>query len=277
VELRSVSTDPPASCLSPAQLIAFPEELATASHLILRGLEESVRMGSPQEHATLLLLSQGYERLLKVALCLMRLSSDGCIPASLRSYGHKVGTLFSAVQPALARTDDPGVREDLVAINDDPRYPHFFWMLEAWGQGGRYFDLDAILLDSVQSPADRFSDPRSRLRELGVVSIFASDLPREWPNVDPPIPYREAVNRIHRALTAFLQRPARLISRGFEAGAFGPLAAYFSPCLYPFLVDDDSLGTVGEIQVVEYSSLDDGFYGPMEDDDAWLEESERLT
>jgi hypothetical protein len=148
--------------LSPVQALALDDETRIAADVITAGVHELRRIDESNDRvfAPMLLLSVGFERLLKLTLVLYELARSGKVPSSkaLRQHGgrkgHDLAALTSAVV-ARGGSDEqllrrPACRDDLRFLREDEVLTYAVATLAEFGTTSRYYHLDT-LLDSAGS------------------------------------------------------------------------------------------------------------------------------
>jgi hypothetical protein len=194
----------------------------------------------------MLLLSVGFERLLKLTLVLYELARSGNVPSSkvLRQHGGRTGHDLAALTSAVvsrAGSDEqllhrPACRDDLRFLSEDEVLTYAVATLAEFGTTSRYHHLDT-LLDSAGS--DTALTGLERLDPLAVWGALeqalverhqgqSSDSGPDSQSFDYAIVATES--------TALFQRYARAISRMWTLGSLGATERQFSGHLYPFIM-----------------------------------------
>lgn len=213
------------------------EELGLAIDLLRAGLRELQGIDSANDlyHVPLLLLASGLERLMKVLLCLApmakegRMPTDGDVPTT-----HDLDVLLARVLEECFVDEyiaAAGPREDLDYLRNDARFQQVLEVLSRFGQGYRYFNLDAVLgrATGYDSPEDAWSAIEASV--LGPIDNVAALLA---PGNDPfPVINRQLVEVLERAIRAL----ARLFTLSGLASEGKVLTGLLGPFL--FLLDAD--------------------------------------
>jgi hypothetical protein len=243
--------------LESGQSLATIDDLRIGFACITNGLLHISRMnGRHTEYFTpLLLLSAGYERILKVLLCLDFLKEHGRYPVGLSEFnksikgnkGHSIKELLDKAIAAahnhhLYKTAPARVADiDFLTKNEDFR--ELVSLIQDFAERPvqlRYYNLNAMCKlfgeCEPESPDNRLSRMRNKFWEANYdpsVIAFAPDFS----------PYFRAV---HSYWIGLLQRFTRALCFFFTQGAFGDKARQLSACtLDPYiLMRDDELGTV---------------------------------
>lgn len=239
--------------LSPVQALALDDETRIAADVIAAGVHELRRIDESNDRvfAPMLLLSVGFERLLKLTLVLYELARSGKVPSSkaLRQHGgrkgHDLAALTSAVV-ARGGSDEqllrrPACKDDLPFLREDEVLTYAVATLAEFGTTSRYYHLDTLLdsagSDTALTGLERL-DPLAAWGALEQALVArhhdrSRDSGPDSPSFDYAIVATES--------TALFQRYARAISRMWTLGSLGATARQFSGHLYPFIMlrDED--------------------------------------
>ncbi len=209
--------------LSIEQEFALIEETRTSIFLIQEGLLALNLLSGANDfyHGPMQLLAQGFERLLKVVVCLEHLENYGKLPAlkEISAYGHNLITLTDAVVDLAHRTgysdSRPAAQMDTEFMANDKRARSLLSLLADFGAWGRYYSLDTFLDPSSSNPFRQ--DP---VESFQAVENEILDLHPEWKTkVGQEFEGFYAVLRAE--LTTTLQRFARALCRFFTLGPLG--------------------------------------------------------
>jgi hypothetical protein len=230
------------------------DELHTAIRLIKTGLRELQRLTADTDffHLPILLLSSGFERMLKIAICCHELETTGEYPS--RSVfprgkrGHDLVVLLDDVTKRcfsdayLARIST--AKADLEFLRNDDKLRKVVRILSDFGQSARYYNLNVVLneADPGPSPAEEWQTLETEVlqEDPAWVTLFG-DLTQS----------DTLIAQINTNLTAHCERLARSLSRLFTLGALGSQAEQISPYTFHFLkLRDDQLGET------DYESVD---------------------
>lgn len=215
--------------LQPVQGVMLALETETAVRLLKLGVREVARLDGTNDfvQAALLLKAQGFERLLKVALCLgSAAAGEGMV--NVRGYSHKLRDLLDAViERAVAQgyREMPNGRKDLAFIDGDERLREMIDVLADFADKGRYRELDTAL----QPNQDHQDLPRHRFDQL-LMRIAQQD-PHWLRRVQED--NEQVLRESHDGVIELTQRLARALCRLFPAGILGERAT----TLYPYVCD----------------------------------------
>ena len=234
--------------LSPVQAVALDDETRIASDVITAGVHELRRIDESNDRvfAPMLLLTVGFERLLKLTLVLYELARSGKVPSSktLRRHGGRTGhdlTALTSAVVALGAQDErllhrPACRDDLRFLREDELLTYAVATLAEFGTTSRYYHLD-MLLDSAGS--DSGLTGLKRLDPLAAWGALEQALVEHHHDrsrgTGPDSPHFDYAI-VATESTALFQRYARAISRMWTLGSLGATARQFSGHLYPFIM-----------------------------------------
>ena len=165
------------------------------------------------------LAAQGFERFLKLTRALVHLRHDGRLPTAREAqrWGHHLLKLLDDTLNEFAKDMDftarPAIRDDINFLRTDPLARKLLGMLDEFGTGGRYHNLD-VMLDghsSVDSPLDRWS--------ASEMALFDAD--PKWNQLmqDDPAGFdRRWYPHLAATQTCALQRTARALARAWTLG-----------------------------------------------------------
>jgi hypothetical protein len=232
------------------------EELHTAIRLLKTGLRELSRLTAETDffHLPILLLSSGFERMMKTAICCYQLEATGEYPGrsdfARGKQGHDLDRLLSDVTRLcysgdyLARISTS--KADLEFLRDDKRLRRIVRILSDFGLSARYYNLNVVLSEANPGPSP---DDEWQQLEAEVLQEDPSWAARfdDWRQADADIV------RINTDLAVQCEKLARSLSRLFAHGALGSQAETISPYAFHFLkLTDDQLGKTdyGRIDVL---------------------------
>ncbi|HUT00832.1 MAG TPA: hypothetical protein VM031_00135 [Phycisphaerae bacterium] len=131
--------------------LALSYETGTAALLLREGLRclQRCSMTAAEYHLPLLLLSLGFERLMKVVLCLHEKRSAGKWPDQkrLRAWGHRVTDALEEVKKAMASQEYAAAAfadSELTSALSDRDAKALLDVLADFANEGRYFHLDTV-------------------------------------------------------------------------------------------------------------------------------------
>jgi len=235
--------------LSPKASLSLANELRTAVGLLKYGLGslQAIDMANDFYHLPLLLLASGLERLCKCVLLLQYYVSHSRFPPRdwLKERGHNLTRLIDEV----ARKCYPeeallcqALGQDREFITSDPIVTRLIQILEQFGSGGRYHDLDAICGERQEGPS-----PEQEWQELEMTIV------RNDPALNAKLEELQRGNiqcmrtlypEINSCLQATLERLIRALCRLFTLNpVLRGQGRKFSPQLHDFLfLRDEVLG-----------------------------------
>lgn len=196
-------------------------------------------------HLPLLTLANGFERYMKVILCLHEVEQSGRFPSRSQLLegrkGHDLSHLLQRIvnecfSPRYVERIPVG-SEDVAYLRDNERLRKIVELLSRFGQAARYYHLDVILGEEpgTDSPEDEWSALEMEILETRPELIQALGEPG---TIDHVFEY------LRRELTATLERFARALARLFTIGRLGELARQNMAIVTEFLlIRDDELGT----------------------------------
>lgn len=228
------------------QIVAIDEELLTSVRLIHAGFGQLQALEGANNfyHLPLLTLASGFERLMKVVICLRRLESHGEFPGRnvfpRGRRGHSLEALLTQVRKECFLSDYvadiPVAQSDLEYLVSDELLK-FVGVLSQFGQAARYHYLNVVLGEGSLhgSPEDTWQELESQ--------IVTSH--KGW--LDEIVAYPAANDigkRVIQDVIVRLERFARALSRLFTIGRIGDEARRYLCHIRTFVhLDDSSLGT----------------------------------
>jgi len=239
--------------VTPQQWISFNEEIHTSIRLLQLGLAELKEISYENDfyHVPLLLLSGGFERLMKCMLCLKVLDDKGRFPTSekLKSYGHDLVCLKEKiVSDCISKEtayEKPATKQDYKFLTEDKDLDKLIKILSDFGKNARYHNLDVV--GGENNPA---MDIKARLEEFELQLIMreyegdSNKLKEILTSVDKA---DEFYKIIYTIIIKKLQRFARALVRQFTLGNLGKEARRYSGLLKPFLnLRDEELGRINK-------------------------------
>jgi hypothetical protein len=233
--------------------LALIKEVTTAVYLIQEGLISLNLLSGANDfaHLPILLLSNGFERLLKMIWCLDYLQREGKFPAhptyDRHCKHHKVTELLEQVISIAERWNYSerceATKTDMDFLQHDADLKRIVALLERYAQAaGRYYNIDVI----VGKKHSEDDDP-VRLFDSYCDDIFFSQ--SDWQNkitgenlgekMDVNIRY------VNHHITTLLQRFARALCRMFTMGRLGQIGSQQTGTIGCFLfLQDKDLGQV---------------------------------
>lgn len=225
------------------QKIHENEEMRTAMGLLELGTYELKNIGGGNDfyHLPLLLLSNGLERLMKVILCIDYYQEHGDYPDSnylKNKLGHKLTNLLGKILPLFEKANYlqiPVAKEDGEFLKNDNTIKLILEALENYASGGRYHDLDAML---VRKETD--SDPKHQWEKI------ETHILQSFPNweryIQEPSLFDEMWKKINHTLIEKLSRLIRAFCRLFTMGPIAKEGKIHCGQISTFLfLNDDEL------------------------------------
>jgi hypothetical protein len=228
------------------QTLALDQELLTAVRLVHAGLGQLQLLNGANDfyHLPLLTLASGFERLMKVMLCLRTLEETGdypprnAFPRGMR--GHDLEILLQRIRQEcfldqyVSRI--PVAREDLDYLQSDALLD-FVRVLSRFGQAARYHYLNVVLGERGLT-----SSPEDEWQKLESIIVQGHSGWLEEMIAHPGSP--EVHRRIAMEVVQRLERFARALARLFTIGGIGKEAKRYTAYISSFLhLDEGKLGT----------------------------------
>lgn len=239
--------------VTPQQWISFNEEILTSIRLLQLGLRELQEIGFENDfyHLPLLLLSSGFERLMKCMICLKYFDNNAKFPTSeeMKSFSHNLVTLkekivSECISPRTAY-ERPATKQDYIFLTQDKDLENLITILSDFGQNGRYYNLNVI-----GGKSNPLSDVKARLEEFELQLImrkYESDANKLKEILISPDKKDEFYEETYTIIIRKLQRFARALVRQFTLGDLGKEARRYSGLLKPFLnLRDEELGHINK-------------------------------
>lgn len=195
-------------------------------------------------YAPILLLSSGYERLIKCLLCLAFMDEN--MNSTEKPYnptgrkGHDLALLLEELIKVCEKKDYsskfPAAKTDIDLLSKDEDLRKIVSLLSEFAQGGRYYNLDIVLRGT-----STYKDPTIMWQEIERVILQKNDGRLKKLNESDTNNVRREINR---ELIITLEKFARALSRFFTLADFGSFAKQASVFVYDYLMlKDDDLGT----------------------------------
>ncbi len=218
---------------------ALSEEVFTAAKLIRYGLRSIQDRDVYRDfiHLPILLLANGFERLLKTIICFRHREDHGSFPTIYDIKTHNVldlvGRVATTCYPDSYRKI-PAADEDYRFLTRGPLLRGILKVLSDFGQANRYFNLDVVI--GRRGSGDTSEDIWGRMVEWQVL-----DRHPEWCK-ELGEPGNMVHERVGQELLKVFERLARALCRLFTLGDLGDMARANSPYLHEFYCIMD-LGT----------------------------------
>jgi hypothetical protein len=233
--------------LTPEQAFALIDELETAAKMTQYGMDALHDLDAANDfhHLPMQLLSQGFERLLKVTYALAVREHSGELPTVAefkRRYGHDLTKINSALIELVASNDEyanrPVVRDDLDFLSTDPDLARVLKLLSSFGTWSRYYNL-GVLLDP-SSVADE-NDPALAWQAMEHDAL--QGMPNGIERLGQPAEQDDLFQEIYEEIAKTLDRFTRAISRMWTLGPLGSEGQRHMGLIKEFLfLRDEELG-----------------------------------
>ncbi|MHC1600573.1 MAG: hypothetical protein ACXQS5_07140 [Candidatus Methanospirareceae archaeon] len=225
--------------------ICLSREVETSIKLLKKGMGDLQKISGSNDfhHAPILLLSSGYERLIKCLLCLASMDENGKIegiPFKEGRKGHDIDyllrKLLSVCEQKNYSSKFPAAKADIDLLSKDKDLRKIISLLSDFAQGGRYYNLNMVLRGtSTDKDPDEGWD-----KIVNTIVQRREYLLKELHNGDSDYFYKE----INRELVITLEKFARSLARLFTLADFGDFAKRASPLVFDYLMlMDNDLGT----------------------------------
>lgn len=218
---------------------AFYTEIQTGLCLIVSGFSAIQNISSPKLNSfnEIQLLSQGFEKLLKVQICLSVLIKTGKYPNNQdlkNKYGHDLKSLKNEMV-SNHFTLLPHLTKDLLFIKSDIKLEKLILILSNFGKQGRYFNLN-VISDSKNSEPDPMRQWDSHILHIIAESPNLSQKLRDG------IFFEEENKEVNKDIVATLEQFVWVISRQYIWG-LGEYGKRLSPLFLEFYTKDpDTFG-----------------------------------
>lgn len=230
-----------------AREIALSEEIYTAISLLKLGLGSLQTIGGDNDfyHLPLQLLSNGYERLLKVMFAIHIKQTTGAFPTrkEFKNHGHELTGLLDAVVEDSVFGERwltaPAGATDNKFLKSDSLHHELLSVLSHFGQFGRYSTLDVIAGKEVKC------SPESQWKRIELKIASQKDLQ----SLKTPEGYKRTRRKINRVVICNLEVAFRALCRWFTLGGGSVLGKRHSGLLSQFLNLRDS--TIGKTQWIK--------------------------
>lgn len=224
------------------QKLALTFEIETAVKLLRLGLAElqNIDGGNDFYHLPFLLLSSGFERLMKCMICLKWRHDTGVFPPTAELKTHDLVKLKARVLSECVFEDTaskrPATKEDYGYMEADEDLRRLLEMLSQFGKFARYYNLDVVTGSAkrtvnAQEMWEQYEG--DLVKKHGALSSLSGELNR----IDDF--YRE----LNRIIVGKLERFARALVRQFTLGDLGADAKKHTGIISAFLyLSDNELG-----------------------------------
>jgi hypothetical protein len=204
---------------SAIQNISLVNEVYNSTMLIKKGFAELQQISGSNDfyHPPILLISSGFERLMKCIICYRHLKVDEEYPPMrvLTDAGHNLDVLLQKIIEICnefdSYNDRPATRDDLDFIKNNAKLHSIIEILSGFAQGGRYYNLNIVTAGESE-----FEEPKDKWEELETEIVQddpeLKELMKDLKKTD------EMYQRINTILMQYLERFARALSRIFTLG-----------------------------------------------------------
>jgi len=221
-------------------------EITNGVILVTRGLAEIQSVGYTvnEYHVALLLLANGFERLLKSCLCLSERVRSGAYPAcgTMKSWRHDLGHLMDLVAAECAAVQYANrcqaFKDDLAMFSgSDVR--SFLSILSAFGQDGRYYNFDVV---GGNPNVGRYNESEWLTAQL---AFLLDDQERQsWFEDLPPAGGDPLLEKVRKRTVSSIEKLARALARLLVSGVLGAEGKQTHAFVKDFLnLADHELGT----------------------------------
>lgn len=217
------------------------EEVRTSIRLLEYGFRCLQQIGGANDfyHVPLLTIASGFERLMKMILCLALLEKTGAFPRVLfpRGKGHDLTTLLGKVLTECFTSayinSRKAASQDYNYLTTDDEFRKLFRILSDFGQAARYYNINVIL----GSPPHTES-PEAEWKKIELDFLRRdSDWALQLTDITKLADIRA---RINKEIVSRLERCARALTRLFTLSDLGQLARQQTGTILPFLTLMDS-------------------------------------
>ena len=190
-------------------------------------------------HAPILLLSSGFERLIKCLLCLALMDDHGIFKKSpYETSGKKGHNLYCLLNKLLWVCAEKNYSSaDIDFLNNDKDLREIFFRLSNFAQGGRYYNLDIVLKGKSdhEDPAEEWEKIEKTVLKLPTGEDILKKLK------DGDLGDLGGYKEINLRLIIILKRFTGALLRLLDLPDFGDFAKQASPLVhcYSMLMDKD--------------------------------------
>ena len=222
------------------------DEVETSIKLLKRGMGDLQNISGKNDfyHIPILLLSSGYERLIKCLLCLALMDNnmnfkEQPFETSERK-GHDLDYLLDRLLSICEQKNYSSkflsAKKDIDFLNKNEYLRKIISLLSGFAQGGRYYNLDMVL-----NGTSRYKDPNKEWGKIeSTIRQTRKDLLEKINISNLDDVYKE----INRELIINLEKFARALTRLFTLADFGDFALQASSLVHDYLMlMDEELGT----------------------------------
>lgn len=212
------------------QILSFSNEIKISITCFKKGLVEFSTFGPTTSNlfVPLLLLSTGFERILKILYSLHYYDKNSSFPENkeLKKYGHDIKKLLDSFVEVCSlhniyRTSSAR-KEDIDYLKNNLDFKQLISIINDFSKSSRYYNLNFI-----SEPKQNSGDSMEFIHNMQ--KVFRQRNPEIDKNIFVP-PYNTQLlyDRFNPYIIELIQRSLRVFSYGFTQGAFGPLALQVS-------------------------------------------------
>jgi hypothetical protein len=222
------------------------KEVEVSIKLLKNGMRDLQKLGTSNDffHGPILMLSSGYERLIKCLLCLALMDDNGEFQeAPYKSYGKSGHDLDNLLKKLLSICDTKNysskfkaAKMDIDFLKDDKHLREIISLFSDFAQAGRYYNLDIV----IKGKSD-YKDPDYFWTKIENTIMKAR---KEVYDKFEKGEIEYVSKEINRDIIIILEKYTRALARLFTLADFGDFAKQASPLVHHYLMlTDDKLGT----------------------------------
>ncbi len=220
------------------------KEVDNSIKLIYKGLAEleTISFTNTFYHAAILLISSGFERLLKCLLCLRVIGEFGEVKGKaydVREEGHDLKKLLvkltAIIEPIECSPENTTITKELDFLKNDELLRGLLELLTDFSKSGRYYTLDKI-----QNTKSKYPNPNVVWLWIETYLIAKNERLMDLCREEKREELYSCVNtKLKIAVEKFARAIAVIHAFGVACGDFGPLGREISPLLNRFLFQRD--------------------------------------
>lgn len=230
---------------TPQQNLAIINETTCSIELIKKGLGELQRISGANDfyHLPILLLASGFERLMKVILCLQYLHSNNRYPTLQDNIihkskkGHDLTILLRRILGICHNSGYsnrcPASAADVQFLGTDRRFQTLVKLLSDFAQGERYYNLNVVL--GIKHNVD---NPEQGWEEI------ETEITSEYPELKNKLGKANEIDKLYKEinkhLVIYFEKFARALARLPNLGNLGQQAKRLTGITSNFLLLKDS-------------------------------------
>jgi len=222
--------------------ICLINEVDTSIKLLKKGMGELQDISGANDfyHVPFLLLSSGYERLMKCLLCLAFMDKNGeCKEPPFKkthNLNYLLKQLLSLCEQKKYSIKFADAKKDIDMIRNDKRLRNIISNLSDFAQGSRYYNIDIVL-----KGWSKYKNPNSVWGNIELNILREKGVPLDKLHKED---LKNIYYEINHEIIVALEKFTRALARMFVLADLGEFAKQVSPCVYDYLtLRDDELGT----------------------------------